>query len=249
MPPTIIDLTEASSPAPAEPAIVPVEVLLKQAIVTAQPSRLRSTLLAVCDNAPEAARIAGSLLLVPEEKVRYLSAEESSEEEEEDEEEDEDVSGRSDRSDERSPHDEMDKRRKKATGSDHAMGLATNDLKRMRSRYAMCENCAEEFDVADNVKGSCYWHDGEIAKDPMIPGTAPSLRFANKGAGTLEEDHEGDIWADHDERCHGPIDTDENRSQFPEGFIYDCCEGDGSSVGCKTGRHVEADLNSKRRRH
>ena len=189
MPPTIIDLTEASSPAPAEPEIVPVEVLLKQAIDKAQPSRLRNTLVTICDGSPEAARIAGSLLLVPEKGVRYLSAEESSEEEEEDEDEneedekdedkedeqeegnDKDISARSNGNDQSFSHDETEKGRKETSGSNHAMELAANDLKRMRTRYAMCENCAEEFDVADNLKGYCCWHDGEIARDLMMPGT------------------------------------------------------------------------------
>lgn len=35
---------------------------------------------------------------------------------------------------------------------------------------------------------------------------------------------DGDFWADHDERCHGPIDTPENVAAFPEGFIWDCCD-------------------------
>ncbi|MCJ1265609.1 hypothetical protein MMC22_005489 [Lobaria immixta] len=244
MPPTIIDLTEASSPAPAEPEIVPVEVLLKQAIDKAQPSRLRNTLVTICDGSPEAARIAGSLLLVPEKGVRYLSAEESSEEEEEDEDEneedekdedkedeqeegnDKDISARSNGNDQSFSHDETEKGRKETSGSNHAMELAANDLKRMRTRYAMCENCAEEFDVADNLKGYCCWHDGE-----------------------LEPDYDGDFWADHDERCHGIIDTEDMRSVYPEGFIYSCCDGDGHSEGCKTGRHVEQDLISKRPRY
>lgn len=255
MPPTIIDLTQASSPAPIAPEIIPVAVLLKQAIADAQPIRLRSTLVAICDTSPEAARIAASLLLVSEEKIRYLSAEESSEEEEqeeEDEDEDEgeeDVGRRSDGNDEASSHNETDKRAKENSRSNHAMGLAANDLKRMRTRYAMCENCDEEFDVAYNSMGDCSWHEGKIVKDLMKSATSASLRSANREVESLDVDYDGDIWADHDERCHGPMDTEENRSQFPEGFIYECCNGDGSAEGCKTGRHVERDKGSKRSRY
>lgn len=82
----------------------------------------------------------------------------------------------------------------------------------------------------------------------MISGTFASLYLVDSGVGELEPDYDGDFWADHDE-CHGPIDTEESRSQYPEGFIYDCCEGDGYSEGCKTGRHVEQDDVSKRRRY
>lgn len=137
MPPTIIDLTQARSPAPTAPEFIPVAVLLKEAIANAQPIRLRSTLVAICNTSPEAARIAASLLLVPEEKVRYLSAEESSEDEEqeekdEDEDEDEgenDVGRRGDGNDEGSSHNETDKRAKENSGSNHGVGLAANDLK------------------------------------------------------------------------------------------------------------------------
>ncbi|MCJ1466026.1 Ribosome biogenesis protein 1 [Pseudocyphellaria aurata] len=186
MPPTIIDLTQASSPVRPEPDIVPVAVLVKQAISEAAVSRLRSTLVAICDASPEAARIAGSLLLVPEEDVRYLSAEESSEEEveeedEEDEEEeedeedeedeevekkeDEDMGERSDGKDKAHSHDASDEKRKEDAGSDRIMEQAVKKVKRMRTRYAICENCNEEFDVADNLKGYCCWHEGETLKD------------------------------------------------------------------------------------
>lgn len=176
MPPTIIDLTQASSPAPAEPEIPSVAVLLKNAIAEAQSSRVRSILVAICDTSPEAARIAANHLLVSEDNIRYLSAEETSEEEEqeEDNEDDEDdAGGRSDRNDEGSSHDDTNKSRKETSGGSHTKGLAVNDVKRMRTRYAMCVNCNEEFEVADNVMGSCCWHDGEVARDLMISSTLP----------------------------------------------------------------------------
>lgn len=34
-----------------------------------------------------------------------------------------------------------------------------------------------------------------------------------------------DQFADHDEKCHGPMDTDENRRDFPEGLHWNFCEG------------------------
>lgn len=30
-----------------------------------------------------------------------------------------------------------------------------------RQRYAMCENCKEEFDVTENDEDSCQYHDGK----------------------------------------------------------------------------------------
>lgn len=35
-------------------------------------------------------------------------------------------------------------------------GLGTNGLKRMRTRYVMCENCANEFYVADNRRETVF---------------------------------------------------------------------------------------------
>ena len=46
-------------------------------------------------------------------------------------------------------------------------------------------------------------------------------------------DWNSDCWADHDENCHGPIDTEENRIEYPEGFLWNCCdEVNGDTPGC-----------------
>jgi hypothetical protein len=59
-------------------------------------------------------------------------------------------------------------------------------------------------------------------------------------AGEDEVNWDSDFWADHDEDCHGTIDTEENREEFPEGFIWSCCEKDMSDPGCQIGRHLES---------
>lgn len=51
-----------------------------------------------------------------------------------------------------------------------------------------------------------------------------------EGPGSSEEEtfrvHPGEIeviddeWPDHDERCHGPIDTKANRRDYPHGFEW-----------------------------
>ncbi|EAT80976.1 hypothetical protein HBH56_164350 [Parastagonospora nodorum] len=83
-----------------------------------------------------------------------------------------------------------------------------------RQRFEICEQCNEEYDVLHNNKKSCQWHEGE-----------------------QEVDWDGDFWADHDERCHGTIDTPEMRKEHPEGFVWDCCDEPGDAAGCKTSRH------------
>ena len=63
-----------------------------------------------------------------------------------------------------------------------------------------------------------------------MPLTPPS--------GNLEVDYQSDYWADHDEDCHGPTDTDWMRKEFPGGFRWDCCDepGDGEK-GCEYAPH------------
>jgi hypothetical protein len=55
--------------------------------------------------------------------------------------------------------------------------------------------------------------------------------------GVLDVDWDSDVWADHDENCHGPIDTQENQHNHPEGFIWTCCDKFGDEPGCRRGRH------------
>lgn len=59
---------------------------------------------------------------------------------------------------------------------------------------------------------------------------------------------EGDFWADHDERCHGIIDSYEMQQEYPEGYIYDCCEQQNETPGCTTGWHVETKASTSKRR-
>jgi hypothetical protein len=63
--------------------------------------------------------------------------------------------------------------------------------------------------------------------------------------GELELDEES--FADWDEHCHGPMDTKENRMQYPENFVWSCCGEDGGSPGCVHGEHMMAQPLKKRR--
>jgi len=95
----------------------------------------------------------------------------------------------------------------------------------MMPRWEICQNCEEEFDVSEaRDDEECTYHTGDVEVD--------------------EEQ-----FPDHDERCHGPMDTDENRRSFPEGFYWNCCEGQGANhPGCQVGRHVPSAPEMKRRR-
>lgn len=54
-------------------------------------------------------------------------------------------------------------------------------------------------------------------------------------------DYDSHVWADHDERCHGTINSEWCRKEYPDGYMWECCEGTGPhAVGCVKGKH-EAD--------
>lgn len=78
-----------------------------------------------------------------------------------------------------------------------------------KDRYKHCVNCYELFDVL-KPEGECRYHPDE-----------------------LEIDDEADFFADHDE---DPND-DWHRLEYPEGFIWNCCEQAGNIKGCQTGVH------------
>ncbi|KAK0760642.1 hypothetical protein N5P37_006837 [Trichoderma harzianum] len=87
------------------------------------------------------------------------------------------------------------------------------EMKTSARTKAVCVQCSATFDPSDTAK-NCFYHNGQ-----------------------LEADYDGDFWADHDEDCHGTIDTDEMREEFPEGFIWNCCDKGGDDIGCRWGRH------------
>ena len=50
--------------------------------------------------------------------------------------------------------------------------------------------------------------------------------------GDLEIDYDSGVWDDWDERCHGPIDSQSNRREYPDGFVWSCCDKQGDEGGC-----------------
>ena len=63
------------------------------------------------------------------------------------------------------------------------------------------------------------------------------MMWTDSGVGETEVDDEEDFWADHDERCHGTIDTAEMRKDYPEGFRWSCCDELGDQEGCQVTPH------------
>ena len=96
---------------------------------------------------------------------------------------------------------------------------AGNSRKRKaEGKLSICVRCLDSFDEEDNHKYACRYHPGE-----------------------REPDFEGDSWVDHDEDCHGTIDTEEMFDNYPDGFIWRCCDRLGDSAGCTKGFHSARD--------
>lgn len=101
----------------------------------------------------------------------------------------------------------------------------TEKKRKATSGLAICVQCEISFDPDDNNVKECQYHNGE-----------------------LEPDYESDVWAGHDEMCHGTIDSDFCRNECPEGFVWTCCDKRGDEEGCKLGRHEADPERNKRRR-
>lgn len=122
-----------------------------------------------------AATVVGDLLLVPAQSVKHLSAEgsssgeESSDKEEDEDEEESDSSGKNAFL---HYYKSESRRLMEVWGCGAAktpvsrvqtapnISFEAGSTKRLRPRFAICENCSEEYDVTCNLKGDCICHDG-----------------------------------------------------------------------------------------
>ncbi|OCL10693.1 hypothetical protein AOQ84DRAFT_288722 [Glonium stellatum] len=116
---------------------------------------------------------------------------------------------------------DLDKHNKDSNGSENSINVTSSKRKReeyVGVRYATCEQCDEEFDATENGEESCQWHGGDLV---------------------IDEEH--DIWFEW-EPYQGERNTDENRKDCPEAFIWTCCERRGDGAPCETGKHVAKDI-------
>ncbi|KAK5627653.1 hypothetical protein RRF57_003368 [Xylaria bambusicola] len=99
-------------------------------------------------------------------------------------------------------------------GSTNQTGTKKTNKRRAVAEMAICENCNEPFSQDTNSPEACHYHPGE-----------------------MECDDHSDFWADHDDDCHGDRYSKELMEEYPEGYIWSCCQQSGVSAGCTLGSH------------
>ncbi|KAF2276430.1 uncharacterized protein EI97DRAFT_458365 [Westerdykella ornata] len=103
---------------------------------------------------------------------------------------------------------------------------STNKRKRasgeMMKRYEICKQCKQEYDVTKNWPESCVWH-----------------------RGLLFVDNEHETWVDWPDFMD--MYSEETQNEYPEGFIWDCCEKRGTEPGCQKSIHRPKDAKRARR--
>ncbi|KAL1382726.1 hypothetical protein HDK64DRAFT_283673 [Phyllosticta capitalensis] len=94
-----------------------------------------------------------------------------------------------------------------------ASSTPTADFSRKKHRYAQCAICRSRYDVSENNKSACNYHDGKIHHKQLYWGLfcRPGRHIASKA----------------------------NFERHPKGFYWLCCQKSGDQPGCRTGPHVD----------
>lgn len=110
----------------------------------------------------------------------------------------------------------------------------TEERPKKRNRYEICAQCGEEFEYAKTKEYECVWHSGSCLDFPLCQTSMLMHRL-----GKCEVDWDSGEWDDTNEDVSGPIDTEENREEYPDGFYWTCCKGAADAQGCEKGFHKE----------
>ncbi|PMB66019.1 hypothetical protein BM221_008219 [Beauveria bassiana] len=110
--------------------------------------------------------------------------------------------------------------------------MADNNVGESEAKLAICVRCEKAFSIDDNEEHDCVYHNEQAStlRVPIADGHVDDV-------GDLYPDEDDPAWYDHDVRCHGDLDTPENRKNYPEAFLWDCCDEVSTTEGCKMGRH------------
>jgi hypothetical protein len=71
----------------------------------------------------------------------------------------------------------------------------------------------------------------------VIPLPPPRSNSAEDFAECKEAEFDGEVWYNHDVRCHGPYEDMADEDEYAEGFLWLCCEKLGDDEGCKFTKH------------
>ncbi|KAI1306635.1 hypothetical protein F5Y03DRAFT_136117 [Xylaria venustula] len=104
----------------------------------------------------------------------------------------------------------LESKQRQAVGTGSSSANRPNK-RRADSELAICTNCKEPFSADDNPPDACRYHPGYMEKNP--------------------ESSDWDDWPEYDSE------SEENKEDYPEGYLWDCCEQPGDSVGCTRASH------------
>ncbi|KAE8130887.1 hypothetical protein BDV38DRAFT_289227 [Aspergillus pseudotamarii] len=178
--------------------------LLLNAIDSASRDTLQAVLKVMCRGDQSTRDRVSKSLLITEDQVPIIASEDEGSDGEESGNEEDAESEENSRSKER-------RLNQKFSGS-----------KRLRQRYAYCENCDKEFDVTQNTNTSCKFHPDYCHPD-------------------------GEFFVDDDQYDNGDYDNGEALEEFPEGYIYECCDRRADEEPCTVDKHRER-ISTKRQR-
>ncbi|RAH71709.1 uncharacterized protein BO66DRAFT_400146 [Aspergillus aculeatinus CBS 121060] len=166
---------------------------LEHAITSTSPEILQNIVKDLCADIPEARSYLSSRLLAPEDQVVSVKSTNGAD----------------------GPLEAGSKRKRASQDS----VPVSDDNKKLKLRYATCQNCTEDFDVTKNTSTSCHSH-------PMPY--------------EIDNDYFQDDWEGFaGEWC---------KEEWPEAFIHPCCDRDISQEPCATGYHRKATGRVKERR-
>jgi hypothetical protein len=63
--------------------------------------------------------------------------------------------------------------------------------------------------------------------------------------GRKEVDNASDFWDDHDEDCHGDMESFADDESYAEGFVWTCCGEYGEAEGCHSTAHKPSTKRSR----
>jgi hypothetical protein len=76
--------------------------------------------------------------------------------------------------------------------------------------------------------------EGETIEEKYATSPEPELEECVIHSGELEVNLGSRTWDDYDEVCQGPMDSKTNQCEYPEGFIRNCCDKEGTyASGCE----------------